>query len=87
MKSQSYVVPNALAVTTAVLFVICRVLVGLFPDASYAIAQSWFHGIGINQTGSWDLTLVSFITGLVSITVVAWVIGYIYIRVSKLFAK
>lgn len=86
MKNQ-YVIPNVLAITTAIVFVVCRVLVSLFPDASFAIAQSWFHGIGVNQIGTWNLDMPSFITGLVSVTITAWIIGYVYIRVYKLFVK
>lgn len=86
MKNQ-YALPNTLAVTTAILFVVCRVLVGLFPDASFTVAQSWFHGIGINQIGTWNLDLPSFILGLVSITVTAWIIGYIFVKVNRLFAR
>ncbi len=32
MKAQSYAIPNALAVTTAIVFVLCRMLVSLFPN-------------------------------------------------------
>lgn len=86
MKNQ-YALPNALAITTAIVFAVCRVLVGLFPDASFAIAQSWFHGIGTNKVGTWNLDMPSFIIGLVSATVTAWIIGYIFTTVSKLLAK
>ncbi|MFA5933193.1 MAG: DUF5676 family membrane protein [Microgenomates group bacterium] len=86
MKNQ-YSLPNALAVTTAIVFVACRVLVGLFPDASFAVAQSWFHGIGINQIGTWNLDMPSFILGLVSVTLTAWIIGYIFVKVNKLFVR
>lgn len=86
MKNQ-YALANTLAVTAAILFVICRVLVGLFPEASFAIAQSWFHGIGINQAGNWNLDAPSFILGLVSVTISAWVAGFIFANASRAFAK
>ncbi|MCL5438892.1 MAG: DUF5676 family membrane protein [Patescibacteria group bacterium] len=87
MKAQSYAIPNALALTTAVVFVICRVLVGLFPDASFAVAQSWFHGIELSNASTWNLTLASFFSGLISSTITAWIVGYIFAKVYRLFAK
>ena len=84
---QSYAIPNALAVTTAIIYVVCRVLVGLFPDVSFAIAQSWFHGIELGKLGAWNLTMSSFISGIISSTITAWIVGYIFIKVYRLFAK
>lgn len=82
---QSCAIPNALAVTTAIIFVVCRVLVGLFPDISFAVAQSWFHGIELGKAGAWNLSFVSFILGIISSTITAWIVGYIFIKVYKLF--
>lgn len=87
MKGQSYAIPNALAVTAAIVFVLCRVLVGLFPDISFAIAQSWFHGIELGKVGAWNLTFVSFVLGVISSTITAWIVGYIFTKVYKLFVK
>ena len=84
---QSYAIPNALAVTTAIIYVVCRVLVGLFPDVSFAIAESWFHGIEISKLGAWNLTMSAFVIGLISSTITAWVVGYIFIKVYKSFTK
>jgi len=84
---KDYSIPNALAATTAIVYVVCRVLVGLFPDASFAIAQSWLHGIELSQLGAWNLTAQSFILGIISLTVTAWIIGYIFIAVHKSFSK
>ena len=87
MKTQSYAIPNALAVTIAIVFVLCRVLVGFFPDISFGIAQSWFHGIELGKAGAWNLTMSSFVLGLISSTITAWIVGYIFIKVYRLFAK
>ena len=83
MKVQSYAIPNALAVTTAIIYVLCRVLVGLFPDISFAIAQSWLHGIELSQLEAWNLTFVSFVLGIISSTITAWIIGYLFITCLK----
>lgn len=84
---QSYVIPNALAVTTAIIYVLCRVLVGLFHNVSFAIAQSWFHGIELGKAGAWNLTMSSFVLGIISSTITAWIVGYLFIKVYRLFAK
>ena len=84
---QPYALANALAVTTALVFVLCRVLVGLFPDISFVVAQSWFHGIELSKLDAWNLTFVSFVMGLISSTITAWVVGFIFTRVYKLFEK
>lgn len=84
---KGYLIPNALAVTTAIVFVVCRVLVGLFPDASFAVAQSWFHGMAVTQISAEALTLSSLILGLISSAVSAWIIGWIFMRVYKMLGK
>lgn len=87
MKAQSYAIPNALALTTAVVFVLCRLLVGLFPDLSFAVAQSWIHGIGLSKLDASSLTTSSFVLGLVSSAVTAWIVGYIFVTSLKLVRK
>lgn len=84
---KSYAIPNSLAVTSAIIYVLCRVLVGLFPDASFTIAQSWFHGIELGKLGAWNLTLESFVLGIISSAITAWIVGYIFIKVYRLFVK
>ena len=84
MKTQSYAIPNALAVTTAIVYVVCRLLVGLFPDISFAIAESWFHGIELSKLGNWNLTMSSFILGIISSAITAWIVGYNFIKVYGL---
>lgn len=87
MKNSPVVISNALAVTTAIIYVLCRVLVGLFPDLFFTIAQSWFHGIELSRLDSWNLTTSSFILGIVSSIVTSWVVGYIFANVYNYFAK
>ena len=87
MKKELYVIPNTLAVTSVIVYAVCRLLVGIFPDISFTIAQSWFHGIAINKQDAWDLTLSSSILGIVSLTITAWTAGFIFAYVYNYFAK
>ena len=54
MKNNPTATANALAVTGGIFYIACRILVGVFPDLMYTIAQSWVHGIGM-ASGSWNL--------------------------------
>lgn len=85
--NKSYAIPNALAVTTAIVYVLCWVLIGLFPDTFFAVAQSWFHGIELSKSSVLNLTMESFVLGLISSAVTAWVIGYIFAKVYKVLQK
>lgn len=87
MKHEPIVTGNAAAATTATVFVACRILVGLFPDAFFAIAQSWFHGIELTKLDIANLTASSFLLGLVSASVTAWLIGYLFAATYNWFLK
>lgn len=87
MKHNPIATANALAATGGVFYIACRLLVSLFPDLAFSIAQSWFHGLDIAQSGSWNLSLESFLVGLISFTVFAWVTGYLFASVYNYFSK
>ncbi len=87
MKHNPIAIANALATTIAIIFVACRVLVGIFPDLMFTVAQSWLHGVELVQKSSWDLSMQSFVLGLVSASVSAWLVGYLFASISNYFAK
>ena len=87
MKHEPTATANAAGTTTAIVYVICRILVSLFPDLMFTIAQSWFHTTALSKLGSWNLTIGSFISGFVSATLTAWVIGYVFATVYNFFLK
>lgn len=87
MKHDPMTTANALATTTAAIYIACRVLIGLFPDLSFAVAQSWFHGIEIQKLGSWSLDMGSFVLGLVSITVTGWLLGWCFAHCYNMYLK
>lgn len=87
MKHNPNVTANAAAATVAVIYVACRLLVGLFPDLSINVAQSWFHGLEISKVSGWNLSLGSFILGLITSTAGAWLLGYIFAATYNYFLK
>lgn len=78
---------NAVATVTASVYIICRVLVGLFPSAMFLVGQSWLHGIELSQLGSWNLTMGNFILGLVTATGLAWAVGWCFAHCYNFFLK
>lgn len=78
---------NAAGMTTAVVYVVCRVLVWLFPDWFFVVAQSWFHGMELTKLGVQSLTMGNFVLGLVTATVSAWLVGYLFAIKYNYFLK
>ncbi len=88
MKHHPLSTANAAGAATAIVFVVCRILVGLFPDASFAVAQSWFHGIELTKpVSTWNLTTGAFILGIISSAIVGWLIGYLFAVLYNSFLK
>lgn len=78
---------NAMAVTAAALFVVCRAAFAVVPDLAMQVARSWFHSVDISQVSAWSLTTESFILGLVTITVGAWLVGFLFATFYTFFAR
>lgn len=87
MKHNPIATANAAAATTAVIYVVCALFFVIAPDLSMAIAKTWFHGIDISLIDARVATAGSFILGLVSATVGAWFVGYVFALFYNNFAK
>ncbi|OGM13028.1 hypothetical protein A3A76_01945 [Candidatus Woesebacteria bacterium RIFCSPLOWO2_01_FULL_39_23] len=88
MKHDPNVTANAAAITVAALYIVCRVAVALFPDLAMSVAQSWFHGLELSKISGWDLSMGSFVLGLITSAGGAWLVGYGYATVHNfLLAK
>lgn len=87
MKHEPNATANAMAVTVAIIFIVCRLAVALFPDLAMTIAKSWFHGLEISQVSGWNLSLGSFVLGLATSVGGAWLIGYVFANVYNYFIK
>lgn len=87
MKKSPNATANAAAITTAVIFVVCRTAFVVAPDLALSIGRSWFHGIDIGKIQALNLTTESFILGIVSATVGAWFVGYLFAVTYNMFVK
>ncbi len=87
MKLDSLSFANAAALIMAVVYVVCRLSVGLFPDLTLAIAQSWFHGIDLARISGWNLGVGSFVLGLISLSLFTWVVDYVFAEVYNNLVK
>lgn len=85
MKHDPNTTANASAVTIAIIYVLCTLFVVLIPDLSMSITKSWFHGIDISLISSWNLSFGSFVLGLVSATVSAWLVGFLFASTYNYF--
>ena len=81
MKHEPNVTANAAAITVAALYIVCRIAVALFPDLAMSIAQSWFHGLELSKVSAWNLSMGSFVLGLITSAGGAWLVGYTYAAV------
>ena len=87
VNNKTLAIANALAVTTAIAYVVCAVLVLLVPDLYLSVMQSWFHGLDLLKISSANITIGSFVTGLITIAAAAWVIGYLFTSVHSWMSK
>lgn len=87
MKHSPTATANALATIGGTFYIACRMLVGLFPNLFFSIAQSWFHGIELTNSNYWNPSMITFVNGLVSLTAFAWITGYFFAVVYNYFNK
>ncbi len=87
IKHEPNTTANATAVTVGVIYVACVITVVLLPDLSMTVAQSWFHGLDLSQISTFNVTVSSFILGLITSVGGSWLIGYIFATAYNYFAK
>lgn len=78
---------NALAVVMGVVYIVCRLLVGIAPDLFRSIAQSWFHGYDLSTIPVAPLTFGGFLVGLITAVVATWIFGYLLVWTYNKLAK
>lgn len=87
MKHHPTATANALAATTAIIYVVCRGAFVVAPDLAMTIAKSWFHGIDISLIAVQSVDTGSWVVGIVSATAGAWLTGYLFAVVYNKFVK
>ena len=87
MKIDKMVLANAFALTIGITYIVCRLLVSLFPGLFMQITRSWFHLIDLTRISGADLGLGLFILGLLSSIVSAWLFGYLLGWSIEYFSK
>jgi len=58
-----------------------------FPEFALGVAKSWYHGVEIPSVLRVEVTLESFVTGLVTAMLFALVAGYLFAGFVNYFAK
>ena len=84
-SQNSIVIANAAGATTAIAFILCRFAFIIAPELSLAISRTWFHGIDISQIAARQMD--GFILGLVSATLVGWLVGWLFAVFQNYFDR
>ena len=87
MRHQPIATANAAAITTAIIYIFCRLAFAIAPDISLSVGKTWFHGIDIGKIAASTGTLDSFFLGFITIIIFAWIVGYTFAFIFNLFAK
>ena len=78
MKLESMALANAFALTTAIVWTVCYLFLWFLQDFSATVSQWWMHGRDVSVLGSMDLNWQTFLYGGLSLTLVFWLIGYVF---------
>lgn len=77
---------NASGALMGIVYVFCSLAIGLFPDLSRAVAQSWIHGIDLGAVWTGN-PRGNFLLGLITSIGLSWVAGWLFARVYNKFIK
>ncbi len=69
----------AAGLTAGLVYVICAAAIALWPTQTMALFSTWFHGIDIASVAApLQLTLGTFIVGLVSSMLFAYIVVFLF---------
>jgi len=77
---------NAASAVGAVVFIVCRILVGVMPDGMFRVAQSWMHSVAVTPS-MMNGSTSSWLLGIVSMAVVVWLVAYAFASLYNSWAK
>ncbi len=86
MKLNEQAFANASAILTGLVYLVCSLLVALFPEFFRIVGQSWFHGVDLSLI--WTGTprgnfVLGFITAVVGTWLTGWAFAWVYNKLSK----
>lgn len=79
--------PLAVAIFAEVISAICLIAIVLFPTASRAVFESWFHGYNISNLWAPSFTTLSIIIRLVSVFVFTYIGAWIFVKIYQSIVK
>lgn len=79
--------PLAVAIWVEVINLFCLLLVGLFPDVSRTVAQSWMHRANLAAIWNPTITVNSVILGAVSVFIAAYIAAWLFVIIYKAIVK
>ena len=74
----------ALAGVSAVVYIVCALLIAVAPAFTVSIFGALFHGIDISEIAMQNISLGRTILGFIEIIVLALVVGWLY---AKMYNK
>lgn len=81
MKLDNTRLANTTAIVTAGVYAVCWALVGTTPMFYRGMMRSWMHGVDISTLPFSPMTIDLGLYGLVTMTITAWLIGYVFATV------
>lgn len=72
---------NAAAVWVGIIYLFCSLAVVLFPQASLAVARSWFHGFDLGEMWVNQPFRSNFWLGLISAVALTWLAVWLFARI------
>lgn len=87
MKLNTNGIGWALAVATGIVYVVCRLIVALFPEGSKKFFLLFIHGIDLTQLPAATQTFGGFVLGLVVSVISAYIVGWIFAWTYNKFDK
>jgi len=68
----------SLAGTSGIIYIVCAVLIAIFPTGTMKAFGFLFHGIDISKISSASVSFTSTILGLIEIIALSLIVGYIF---------
>lgn len=87
MKLDSVRLAHTLAIVTAAFYAICWFLISSTPGFYMGMMRSWIHGIDISSLPTNPMVFGTGLYGLVTMTAVAWITGYVFASIYNALGK